>query len=71
MKAAQTLLVLLFVLMSNCQNLQAEVESSIYSPSKNMCNPILMRRLANPASIISNKDAFLRVLETLRFAPDP
>ena len=52
MKAAQTLLVLLFVLMSNCQNLQAEVESSIYSPSKNMCNPILMRRLANPTSMV-------------------
>jgi hypothetical protein len=71
MKATQTLLVLLFVLLVNSQNLQAEVENTIYSPYKDMCNPILMRRLANPSSIISNKDAFLRVLETLRFAPDP
>ena len=52
MKATQTLLVLLFVLLVNSQNLQAEVENSIYSPYKDMCNPILMRRLANPTSMV-------------------
>lgn len=71
MKATQTLLVLVFVLMVNCQNLQAEVESTIYSPYKDMCNPILMRRLANPISMVSNAEAFLRIIETLQFAADP
>ena len=52
MKATHTLLFLLFVLLVNSQNLQAEVENSIYSPSKNMCNPILMRRLAKPTSMV-------------------